>query len=75
MVFGPRVFSERIVPIQSLQRHRDRTWEEAGPRWRLHLGDARGRMEGLPKADLVLFDPFSPAMGLPWISWTFRHGV
>ncbi|EPX55191.1 tRNA-guanine transglycosylase [Cystobacter fuscus DSM 2262] len=40
---------------------RDGAWEEAGLRWRLHLGDARGRMEGVPRADLVFFDPFSPA--------------
>ncbi len=36
-------------------------WEEDGVRWRLHLGDARGRLEAGPKADLVFFDPFSPA--------------
>jgi hypothetical protein len=40
---------------------RDRAWEAAGLRWRLHLGDARGRMEGVPQADLVFFDSFSPA--------------
>ena len=40
---------------------RDGYWEEGGLRWRLHLGDARGSLEGVPRADLVFFDPFSPA--------------
>jgi tRNA U34 5-methylaminomethyl-2-thiouridine-forming methyltransferase MnmC len=40
---------------------REGVWEEAGLRWRLHLGDARGRLAEGPKADLVFFDPFSPA--------------
>ena len=41
---------------------RDGVWEGEGLRWRLHLGDAQGRLgEGLPRADLVFFDPFSPA--------------
>jgi tRNA U34 5-methylaminomethyl-2-thiouridine-forming methyltransferase MnmC len=40
---------------------REGHWEAPGVRWRLHLGDARGHLEGLPRADLVFFDPFSPA--------------
>ncbi len=41
---------------------RDGVWEGEGVRWRLHLGDAQGRLgAGLPLADLVFFDPFSPA--------------
>ena len=41
---------------------RDGVWEGEGLRWRLHLGDAQGLLDaGLPKADLVFFDPFSPA--------------
>ncbi|MCP3168541.1 MnmC family methyltransferase [Myxococcus qinghaiensis] len=41
---------------------RDGVWEEAGLRWRLHLGDAVPFLDGaLPVADLVYFDPFSPA--------------
>ncbi|HSP79204.1 MAG TPA: MnmC family methyltransferase, partial [Myxococcaceae bacterium] len=41
---------------------RDGVWEEEGVRWRLHLGDAKAHLGAeLPKADLVYFDPFSPA--------------
>ncbi|NTX01638.1 MnmC family methyltransferase [Myxococcus sp. CA040A] len=41
---------------------RDGVWEEDGLRWRLHLGDAVPFLDGaLPVADLVYFDPFSPA--------------
>lgn len=41
---------------------RDGVWEDEGVRWRLHLGDAQGWLgTRLPRADLVFFDPFSPA--------------
>ncbi|AKQ65392.1 tRNA-guanine transglycosylase [Myxococcus hansupus] len=41
---------------------RDGVWEEEGIRWRLLLGDALPHLDGeLPVADLVYFDPFSPA--------------
>jgi tRNA U34 5-methylaminomethyl-2-thiouridine-forming methyltransferase MnmC len=41
---------------------RDGTWEEDGLRWTLKLGDAVPHLDGaLPVADLVFFDPFSPA--------------
>jgi len=41
---------------------RDGVWEAEGLRWRLHLGDAQGFIGAeLPRADLVFFDPFSPA--------------
>ena len=41
---------------------RDGVWESEGLRWRLHLGDAVPFLDGaLPVADLVYFDPFSPA--------------
>jgi hypothetical protein len=41
---------------------RDGMWEGEGVRWRLHLGDAQGLLRAeLPRADLVFFDPFSPA--------------
>ncbi|SEM68322.1 tRNA U34 5-methylaminomethyl-2-thiouridine-forming methyltransferase MnmC [Stigmatella aurantiaca] len=41
---------------------RDGSWSEAGLHWRLLLGDAVPHLEGaLPPADLVYFDPFSPA--------------
>ncbi|WP_342374608.1 MnmC family methyltransferase [Myxococcus stipitatus] len=41
---------------------RDGVWEEDGLRWRLHLGNAVPFLDGaLPVADLVYFDPFSPA--------------
>ena len=40
---------------------REGQWEAPGIRWRLRLGDARGHLEALPRADLVFFDPFSPA--------------
>lgn len=41
---------------------RDGVWEGEGVRWRLHLGDAQGWLgTQLPRADLVFFDPFSPA--------------
>jgi tRNA U34 5-methylaminomethyl-2-thiouridine-forming methyltransferase MnmC len=41
---------------------RDGLWEEEGLRWRLHLGNAVHHLEAaLPPAELVLFDPFSPA--------------
>jgi tRNA U34 5-methylaminomethyl-2-thiouridine-forming methyltransferase MnmC len=41
---------------------RNGTWEEDGLRWRLLLGNAISHLEGaLPPADLVFFDPFSPA--------------
>jgi tRNA U34 5-methylaminomethyl-2-thiouridine-forming methyltransferase MnmC len=41
---------------------RDGEWEGEGVRWRLLLGDAVPHLEGaLPVADLVYFDPFSPA--------------
>lgn len=38
-------------------------WEEGGLRWRLVQGDAREWLgaPGLPRAELVYFDPFSPA--------------
>jgi tRNA U34 5-methylaminomethyl-2-thiouridine-forming methyltransferase MnmC len=45
---------------EALMRHG--LWEEEGLRWRLHLGNALSHLEGgLPPADLVFFDPFSPA--------------
>jgi tRNA U34 5-methylaminomethyl-2-thiouridine-forming methyltransferase MnmC len=42
---------------------RDGAWEGEGVRWRLRLGDAVAHLEdgALPVADLVYFDPFSPA--------------
>lgn len=41
---------------------REGTWEEPGLRWSLHLGNALSHLERpLPPADLVYFDPFSPA--------------
>jgi tRNA U34 5-methylaminomethyl-2-thiouridine-forming methyltransferase MnmC len=41
---------------------RDGVWEGEGVRWRLLLGDAVPFLDGaLPVADLVYFDPFSPA--------------
>ena len=41
---------------------REGVWAGEGVRWRLHLGDAQGWLgAGLPRADLVFFDPFSPA--------------
>ncbi|WP_224360502.1 tRNA (5-methylaminomethyl-2-thiouridine)(34)-methyltransferase MnmD [Hyalangium versicolor] len=41
---------------------RDGVWEGEGLRWRLLLGNAIGHLEQpLPPADLVYFDPFSPA--------------
>jgi tRNA U34 5-methylaminomethyl-2-thiouridine-forming methyltransferase MnmC len=41
---------------------RDGAWEAEGVRWRLLGGDALGHLQGaLPRADLVFFDPFSPA--------------
>lgn len=41
---------------------RDGVWEADGLRWRLHLGNALTHLDAaLPLADLVLFDPFSPA--------------
>jgi tRNA U34 5-methylaminomethyl-2-thiouridine-forming methyltransferase MnmC len=41
---------------------RDGLWEEEGIRWRLHLGNAVSLLEGaFAPADLVFFDPFSPA--------------
>nr|WP_211193826.1 MnmC family methyltransferase [Pyxidicoccus fallax] len=41
---------------------RDGVWEGEGVRWRLLLGDAVPHLDGaLPVADLVYFDPFSPA--------------
>ncbi|MCY1030778.1 MnmC family methyltransferase [Corallococcus sp. BB11-1] len=41
---------------------RDGSWEEPGLRWTLKLGDAVPFLDGeLPLADLVFFDPFSPA--------------
>ncbi|WIG98090.1 MnmC family methyltransferase [Myxococcus sp. SDU36] len=41
---------------------RDGVWEAEGLRWRLLLGDAVPHLDGaLPVADLVYFDPFSPA--------------
>ncbi|MBJ6764064.1 methyltransferase [Myxococcaceae bacterium JPH2] len=41
---------------------RDGRWEEDGLRWELKLGEARAHLRGpLPVADLVFFDPFSPA--------------
>jgi tRNA U34 5-methylaminomethyl-2-thiouridine-forming methyltransferase MnmC len=41
---------------------RDGSWEGEGVRWRLLLGNAIPHLEGeLPPADLVFFDPFSPA--------------
>ncbi|WP_426753001.1 tRNA (5-methylaminomethyl-2-thiouridine)(34)-methyltransferase MnmD [Myxococcus sp. Y35] len=41
---------------------RDGVWEAEGLRWRLLLGDAVPHLDGtLPTADLVYFDPFSPA--------------
>lgn len=41
---------------------RDGVWEEEGLRWELRLGDAVPHLERpLPPADLVFFDPFSPA--------------
>ncbi len=43
-------------------RMRDGVWEGEGARWRLHLGDVQEHLDAeLPKADLVYFDPFSPA--------------
>jgi tRNA U34 5-methylaminomethyl-2-thiouridine-forming methyltransferase MnmC len=45
---------------ESLMRHG--LWEEEGVRWRLHRGDALGLLGAEPtRADLVYFDPFSPA--------------
>jgi tRNA U34 5-methylaminomethyl-2-thiouridine-forming methyltransferase MnmC len=41
---------------------RDGVWEGEGMRWRLLLGNAISHLQGeLPPADLVFFDPFSPA--------------
>jgi tRNA U34 5-methylaminomethyl-2-thiouridine-forming methyltransferase MnmC len=41
---------------------RDGVWEGEGLRWRLLLGNAISQLQGeLPPADLVFFDPFSPA--------------
>jgi tRNA U34 5-methylaminomethyl-2-thiouridine-forming methyltransferase MnmC len=41
---------------------RDGLWEAEGLRWRLLLGNAVPHLETeLPEADLVYFDPFSPA--------------
>lgn len=41
---------------------RDGFWEAEGLRWRLHLGNALSHLDAaLPPADLVYFDPFSPA--------------
>jgi hypothetical protein len=42
---------------------RDGAWEGEGLSWRLLLGDARGHLAPgrLPPAELVFFDPFSPA--------------
>lgn len=41
---------------------REGSWEEPGLRWRLHLGNALSFLDRpLPPADLVYFDPFSPA--------------
>ena len=45
---------------ESLMRHG--SWESEGLRWTLRLGNAVPHLEGpLPLADLVFFDPFSPA--------------
>jgi tRNA U34 5-methylaminomethyl-2-thiouridine-forming methyltransferase MnmC len=47
-------------PAEALMR--EGTWHEEGLRWTLHQGDAPPFLEGpLPPADLVFFDPFSPA--------------
>ncbi|RKG92218.1 methyltransferase [Corallococcus sp. CA053C] len=41
---------------------RDGAWSEPGIQWTLKLGDAVPYLDGeLPVADLVFFDPFSPA--------------
>jgi tRNA U34 5-methylaminomethyl-2-thiouridine-forming methyltransferase MnmC len=41
---------------------RDGVWEGEGLRWRLLLGNAISHLQGeLPPADLIFFDPFSPA--------------
>ncbi|HTE20453.1 MAG TPA: MnmC family methyltransferase, partial [Armatimonadota bacterium] len=41
---------------------RDGVWEADGLRWRLLLGNAVSHLDSpLPPADLVYFDPFSPA--------------
>jgi hypothetical protein len=41
---------------------RDSAWQGEGLRWTLHSGDALPHLERpLPPADLVYFDPFSPA--------------
>ncbi|HYH95852.1 MnmC family methyltransferase [Hyalangium sp.] len=48
---------------------RDGSWEEEGIRWQLRLGNAVSRLEeALSPADLVSFDPFSPASNLEM--WT-----
>lgn len=54
-----------LVPFREACEHlmAEGAWEDEGLRWQLLRGDARGHLsEGaLPPAELVFFDPFSPA--------------
>ena len=54
-----------LVPFRDAAERlmREGAWEEGGLRWQLLPGDARTQLAdpALPAAELVFFDPFSPA--------------
>lgn len=53
---------------------RDQRWSEAGLSWQLYLGDAAPLWRNAPSADIIFFDPFSPASNPAlWTPASFRR--